>query len=106
MPTNEERILAALIYGISFFTAFIGPIVIWLLKKDDSKFVDSHGREYLNFLISYTVYGIITAVLCVVLIGFLIVPVLALAMFIFTIIAAIRAYEGKTYRIPFVFRIL
>lgn len=49
MPTKDERVFAALIYVISFFTAFIGPLVIWLLKKDSSQFVDYHGREYLNF---------------------------------------------------------
>ncbi|MDQ0217890.1 DUF4870 domain-containing protein [Peribacillus cavernae] len=106
MLNKDEKLLAALIYIASFFTAFIGPLIIWLIKKEESSFIDFHGREYLNFLISYTIYGIVATVLCFVVIGFLILPVLGLAGVIFTIIAAVKAYEGKEYRIPLIFRII
>lgn len=106
MPSNEERLLSAAIYGISFFTVFIGPLVIWLVKKNDSSFIDYHGREYLNFLISYAVYGIVSAILMIVLIGFILAPVVGVLGVVFTIIGGIKAYEGKEYRIPFIFRIL
>ncbi|MGO4888211.1 DUF4870 domain-containing protein [Anaerobacillus sp. MEB173] len=103
---KDERIIAMLIYLISFFTAFIGPLVIWLLKKEESEFVDYHGKEYLNFFISYTVYSIISAILIILLIGFILLWVVGIAALIFTILAAIKAYEGQEYRIPFIFRIL
>ncbi|WP_110927837.1 DUF4870 domain-containing protein [Bacillus massiliglaciei] len=103
---SDDRLLAVLIYVLSFFTAFIGPLVIWLLKKDSSPFIDYHGREYLNFLISYTVYGIIAGLLTLVLIGFVLAPIVGLAAVVFTIIAAVKAFEGIEYRIPFIFRIL
>ncbi|MFE8702028.1 DUF4870 domain-containing protein [Cytobacillus sp. FJAT-54145] len=106
MPTNEDRMLAAAIYVISFFTAFIGPIIIWILKKDQSSYIDYHGREYLNFLISYTIYSVISVVLMLVLVGFLLIWVVGILGFIFTIIAAVKAYEGKEYRIPLTFRLI
>lgn len=106
MPSRDERLIAAAIYIVSFFTAFIGPIVIWLLKKDDSPFIDYHGREYLNFLISYAVYSIISVVLMLVLIGFILIWVIGVLAFIFTIIAAVKAFDGQTYRIPLVFRVI
>ena len=106
MPTKDERVFAALIYVISFFTAFVGPLVIWLIKKDSSQFVDYHGREYLNFFISYTVYSIVAGLLVIILIGAALLPVIGIALVVFTIIAAVRAYEGVDYRIPFIFRIL
>ncbi|EIJ78507.1 hypothetical protein PB1_13154 [Bacillus methanolicus PB1] len=106
IPANEERLLAAAIYVSSFFTTFIGPLIIWLLKKNESSFVDYHGREYLNFLISYGVYSIISLLLMLVLIGFLTIWIIGILTVVFTIVAAIKAYEGKEYRIPFVFRIL
>lgn len=106
MIQKEERTLAMLIYLISFFTAFIGPLIIWLLKKDDSDFIDHHGREYLNFLISFTVYTIISAILILVLIGFFLLAVFGIVGFILTIIAAVKAYDGEYYRFPFIFRIL
>ena len=104
--TSDERLFAALIYVLSFFTVFLGPLVIWIVKKDQSSFVDYHGREYFNFLISYTVYALVAGLLTFVLIGFLLLPIVGVAGFIFTIIAAIKAFEGKEYRFPFVFKIL
>ncbi len=104
--TNDDRLLAMLIYVTSFFTTIIGPIIIWMLKRDESVFIDFHGKEYLNFVISYFVYGIVAAISMIILIGFILAPVVGLAAFIFTIVAAIKAYNGEMYRIPFIFRII
>ncbi|WP_088102663.1 DUF4870 domain-containing protein [Halalkalibacter urbisdiaboli] len=106
MEQKDERMYAMLIYVLSFFTALIGPLIIWLLKKDESELVDYHGKEYLNFFISYSVYGIGASILMLLLIGFLLLPVIGIAALIFTIIAAIKAYEGEKYRIPLIFRII
>ncbi|PYZ93938.1 hypothetical protein CR194_09755 [Salipaludibacillus keqinensis] len=95
-----------LIYLISFFTAFLGPLIIWLMKKNDSTFIDHHGREYLNFFISYTVYGIISAILIIVLVGIALASILGIAAFVFTVIAAIKAFGGEYYRFPLIFRLL
>lgn len=105
MPTKDEKVFAVLIYVLSFPTPLLGPLVIWLLKKD-SPFIDYHGREYFNFLISYTIYGIIAGILVLVGIGVLLLPILGVLAVVFTIIAAVRAYEGKEYRIPLIFHIL
>ncbi|WP_182480696.1 DUF4870 domain-containing protein [Peribacillus asahii] len=105
MVTQDEKVFAVLIYVISLFFPLLGPLIIWLVKKD-SPYIDYHGREYFNFLISYTIYGIIASLLVFVGIGVLILPILGVAAFVFTILAAIRAYEGVEYRIPLIFRIL
>src|SRR3954449_1347312 len=106
MPSKDERVLATLLYVSSFFTVFIGPLIIWLLKKDESSFIDSHGKEYFNFLISYTVYSIVSVILMIVLIGLLTIWLVGIYAFVFTIIAAVKAYDGKEYRIPLVFRLI
>ncbi|WNF36781.1 DUF4870 domain-containing protein [Bacillaceae bacterium IKA-2] len=106
MVQRDERTLAMLIYLISFFTAFIGPLIIWLLKKDESDFIDHHGREYFNFMISFTVYSIISAILILVALGVFMLIILGIAGFILTIVAAIKALDGEYYRFPFIFRIL
>lgn len=105
MPSNEERVLAAAIYLITFFTVFIGPLIIWLLKKDESSFIDFHGREYFNFLISTVVYGIIAFMLTFVGIGFILLPLVSLYFLVFVIVGAVKAYSGEYYRIPFIFRL-
>ncbi|MBM7716375.1 DUF4870 domain-containing protein [Siminovitchia sp. FSL H7-0308] len=104
--SSNERTLATAIYVTSFFSALIGPLIIWLIKKEDSAFIDFHGKEYLNFFISYTVYSIVASLMMFILIGFILVPIIAILYIVFTIIAAVKAYNGEIYRIPLVFRIL
>ncbi|KMK97451.1 DUF4870 domain-containing protein [Rossellomorea marisflavi] len=106
MPTSDEKLMAMLIYLTSFFTTFIGPLIIWLMKREDSEFVDFHGKEYLNFLISYTIYSIVASLLMLILIGFVLLPVVGILAFVFTIIAAVKSYGGETYRIPTVIRFI
>ena len=79
MPTKDEKLLAVLIYVLSFPTPLLGPLVIWLIKKD-LPFIDYHGREYFNFLISYTIYGIIAGLLVIVGIGLIILPILGVVL--------------------------
>lgn len=105
MPKNEERVLAAAIYVISFFAPVLGPLVIWLLKKDESSFIDYHGKEYFNFIVSYFVYTVISGILTLILIGFIGLWLIGILTVVFTIVAAIKAYEGTEYRIPWIFRI-
>jgi uncharacterized protein len=105
MVKNEERTLAAVLYVISFFAPIIGPLIIWLLKKDESTFIDYHGKEYFNFFISYTVYGIVSGILVLLLVGIFMLWALGIMLFVFTIIAAVKAYEGNEYRFPLVFRV-
>jgi uncharacterized Tic20 family protein len=105
MVKSEERTLAAVLYVISFFAPIIGPLIIWLLKKDESAFIDYHGKEYFNFFISYTVYGIVSGILVLLLIGIFMLWALGIMLFVFTIIAAVKAYEGNEYRFPLIFRV-
>lgn len=106
MGEGNEKILATAIYVTSFFSAVLGPLIIWLIKKDESPFINYHGKEYFNFFISYTIYSLVAGILCIVLIGFLILPVVGLLAFIFTIVGAVKAFDGEAYRIPFIFRII
>jgi uncharacterized Tic20 family protein len=106
MPKNEERNLAAAIYVISFFAPVLGPLVIWLLKREESSFIDYHGKEYFNFMISYFVYTVFSGILTLILIGFIGLWLIGILVVVFTIVAAIKAYEGTEYRIPWIFRLI
>jgi uncharacterized Tic20 family protein len=106
MPKNEERILAAAIYVISFFAPILGPLVIWLVKREESSFIDYHGKEYFNFMISYFVYTVISGILTLILIGFIGLWLIGILVVVFTIVAAIKSYEGTEYRIPWIFRVI
>ncbi|PKR85811.1 DUF4870 domain-containing protein [Heyndrickxia camelliae] len=106
MASKDERLLATLIYISSFFTVFIGPLIIWLLKKEESAFIDYHGKEYFNFLISYSIYSLISLLLVIILIGGILLGIIGILVFLFTIIAAVKSYEGERYQIPLVIRFL
>lgn len=86
--------------------ALLGPLVIWLIKKDQSEYLDIQGRELLNFQISFLIYFIGAFLLCFVFIGVIIMPVLAIAGIVLTIIGIVNAAEGKVYRFPMTIRML
>jgi hypothetical protein len=84
----------------------LGPLVVWLIKRNESGFVDYHGKESLNFQISMTIYSIIAAILIIVLIGWLLLGLLFLLNIILVIMAAIKASEGELYEYPFTIRFI
>lgn len=90
--------------GIPFGSILV-PAVIWLMKRDSHPFVDENGRESLNFQVSLLLYFVIAALLCLVLVGFLLLPVLYIGGLILSIVAAIRANDGVPYRYPFTIRL-
>lgn len=86
------------------FGNVVGPLIIWQVKREESPFIDENGREALNFQLSYLLYFVVCILLMFVIIGvFLIIP-LVIANFVFMIIAAVRANNGESYRIPFIIR--
>jgi uncharacterized Tic20 family protein len=105
-PTSDERTLAVLSHVLCLVTLFWAPLIIYLLKKDDSKFVAEHAKESLNFQISLIIYGIIFCILIIVIIGIFLLWALSLAGLILIIVATIRASEGKIYRYPFCIRLI
>ncbi|MDL4842668.1 DUF4870 domain-containing protein [Aquibacillus sp. LR5S19] len=106
MSNKDERLYALLIYLLSFPFPIIGPLIIWLLKREESDFIDYHGKEYCNFLISYTIYLTVSGILVIVLIGIILLPLVGLLLTIFTIVAAVKSYGGEKYRIPLIFHFI
>lgn len=88
------------------FGHLIGPLVIWLIKKNDYPFVEEQGKESLNFQISMTIYAIIAGLLCFILIGFALLAVLLVAELILVIKASVRVSNGQEYRYPYTIRFL
>ncbi len=84
----------------------LGPLIVWLAKRGDSPEIDAHGKEALNFQISMLIYNIIAAVFCLVLIGFVLLPVLWILNVVFAIVASIQASDGKFYHYPMTIRFI
>ena len=84
----------------------LGPLIVWLAKRNDSPEIDEYGKESLNFQISMLIYNVIAGVLCLVLIGFVILGILHILNLVLVIIASIQASEGKFYRYPLAIRLI
>lgn len=84
----------------------LGPLIVWLIKRDHSPEIDAHGKEALNFQISMLIYNVIAAIFCLVLIGFVFLVALWVLNTVFVIVASIQASEGKFYRYPMTIRFI
>ena len=105
-PTSDERTMAILSHVLCFVIGFLAPLIIYLVKKDESSFVAAHAKESLNFQITCFILGVVFFILVFVLIGFVLLWLLGIAAAILIIIATIRASEGKLYRYPFNIRFI
>lgn len=82
------------------FGNILGPLVVWLVKRNDHMFIDEQGKESLNFQISMTIYFALAGVLALILIGIVIMVGLIIANVILVVLASIKASNGESYRYP------
>lgn len=108
LPTEDERMwgmlahLSGLIAGIVGLP-FLGPLIVWLMKKDESPFVGDQAKEALNFQIAVLIAILICMVTCV---GIILLPVVGIGSLIFSILAAVEANKGVMYRYPYTIRLI
>ena len=111
-PSAEERQwamfahLSALIGFVIPFGTIIGPLVVWQMNKNEMPFVAEQGVEALNFQITVAIAFLISALLSVILIGFLLMPIIGIGALVLTIIAGIQANQGNHYEYPINWRIV
>lgn len=109
--TGEDRLWGALAHlsGLTYFSGvghILGPMIIWLWKRDTNAFVAEEAKEALNFNISVTIYGLVAWALVVVLIGFALLPALGVFHVVCVIIAALKASDGRGFRYPLNLRLV
>jgi uncharacterized protein len=97
--------LSALVgYSIVPFGNIVAPLVVWLIKKDQSWFIDDQAKESINFQISMVIYTLISIPLVLLLIGIVLLLILYVFGIVMVIIAAIKANDGVQYRYPVTIR--
>jgi uncharacterized protein len=101
--------LAGLLVGFNF----VGPLVVYLVKRDDDPYVRQQAAEALNFNLSFFLYaivaGIVTFVLTLLVVGLLLIPVLiaaGVAWLVLVIVAAMKSNRGEAYRYPLTIRLV
>jgi uncharacterized Tic20 family protein len=107
-PTSDDRVLAVLSHILSIVPGIgiFGPLVIYLVKRDQPGFVLENARESLNFQLTMIIFAIISALLVLIAIGIILLWALGILNVILVIIAAIRVSENKIYRYPFNLRLI
>ena len=103
MPTSDEKTMAILSHILCIVAGFIAPLIIYLIKKDESAYVREHAKESLNFQITMFIIYII---LIVTVIGILLIWLVAILALVLVIIATIKTSENKMYKYPINFRLI
>jgi len=112
VPDKEERTWGMLCHLVVFtgylipLAWIIGPLIVWMIKRDEMPFVDDQGKESLNFQITIMLAMIASALLMFILVGFVLIFVVVIFQFIVVIIASIKANEGVYYRYPLSIRFI
>ena len=112
LATPEQRQMGLFLHlsqfaNVIFFPlGIVAPILIWQLNKDKIPGLDAHGKMVTNWMISATIYAIVSIVLMFVLVGFLTILAVAVMGIVFPIIGAIKANNGELWEYPLTIKFL
>lgn len=98
--------LAAFTGYFSLIGFIVGPLIVWLIKKDELPFVDDQGKEAVNFQISMAIYFLLSVPLAFLLIGIPLLIGLKILEMVLVIVAAVQASQGVYYRYPLSIRFI
>ena len=112
LQTAEERQMGMIMHlsqlvNVLFFPiGIVAPIVLWQTQKEKMPALDAHGKMVTNFMISMTIYMVVSIILMFVLIGFLTILAAAIMGIVFPIIGGIKANKGELWSYPMTIKFL
>jgi uncharacterized Tic20 family protein len=118
--TTSDNSLAVVMHllGFSWFVFpfygnILGPLVLWLIKRGDSPYLDRVGKEVLNFQISFSIYisaaiavGTVLLIFLVGILFYFVAAAIWVAWIILMIVGAVKTSNGEEYKYPFTIRLL
>ena len=104
--TAEAAHLSSFAGLIVPFGSVIGPLAVWLTRRDRDPFIDQAGREALNFGISIAIYGVVALVAALMLVGIPLLILGVIAWVVLASLAAAKASQGQPYRYPLTLRLV
>ncbi|MEV6030273.1 DUF4870 domain-containing protein [Nonomuraea sp. NPDC052116] len=105
-PGTDDTTMAMLSHLLGLVVSWVGPMIIYLMKKDESPYVRDQAAEALNFQITMFIGYVISGILTIIFIGLLLLPVVWILSLIFHIQAAMATSKGERYRYPFAVRLI
>ena len=100
-PSQDERQFGLFAHLGGGLFGFIVPLIIYLVKRDDSPFLRDQAGQALNFQLLVLIGYVVSSVLSIILIGALLWFLVFAASVIFGILGGIAANKGERYRYPF-----
>ena len=82
------------------FGNVVAPLVVWLAKRDENRFVDENGVRALNFQLTWSIILLASALSVLVAVGVVLFPLAMLAWLILTVLGTVKASEGEVYDYP------
>jgi len=98
--SDSEKTYSMILYLTTPCCCWIPGVVMWLIKKDKSKFIDKNGKNMLNHLILMFIVGLINTPLICILVGYVTVGLILIYSLVVCIIAAVKAKNGVVWKIP------
>lgn len=106
LSDSDARLWATLAHVGTIFFTFLPALIIWLVQKEKSAFVETESKEALNFAILIAASYIVGSILSVILIGVVLIFAAWVLSLIFCIQGAIKANKGQNYRYPLNVRLI
>ena len=109
MDEKQFAVIAHLSGFLGFVIPFeniLGPLLIWLMKKDESKVIGANALEALNFQITASIAMVLAGFSMVILIGVVLLPVVVIGTIALMVMAAMAANKGESYKYPFTLRLI
>ena len=106
MRPDEERTWSLLAHIGTIVLGFLAPLIVLLVKGNDSRIVRENSVESLNFQITVAIGYVASSILMIILIGFILLPIIWIGAVVFAILATIAASKGEPYKYPFTLRLV
>jgi uncharacterized Tic20 family protein len=103
MIVHLSALVGLLGNGIGFL---LGPLAVWLMKREEDPFIDANGKEAVNFQITMMIAAVVSGFLILILVGFVLLFIVAIMAIVFPILAGLKAKEGEVYRYPMTIRFI
>ena len=105
LPSTDANQYSMFIHLSQFLGIFTGigiivPVILWLIKKDESPVSDNNGKIVINWILSLLIYAACAGILCIIVIGIPLLIALAVCDFIFIILGSIKASSGVLWKYP------
>ena len=98
--TQDEKTWGLLAHLGGLFLGFIAPLIVLLAKGTESPYTRAQAVEALNFQITLAIAYLVAIISLIVLIGFVLLPLVAIGHVVFGILASVASSRGELYRYP------